>query len=160
MAAAERDIARGRMPQRPFVLVGQQYVADPTRSRGDVHPVYAYAHVPAGFGGDASEAIIAQIERFAPGFRERIIARSARGPRALAGDNPNQIGGGITGGSNAGLQLVFRPRIAADPYFTGVPGVFLCSASTPPGAGAHGMCGYGAARSALRGLPGHGRSRQ
>ncbi len=157
VAAAERAVVRGRMPARPFVLVAQQHVADPTRSRGDVHPVDAYAHVPAGYDGDATEAILGQIERFAPGFRERIVARRTAPPRTLAAGNPNLVGGDITGGANSGLQMVFRPRLAADPYATGTPGVYLCSASTPPGAGAHGMCGYGAAESALRRLRAGGR---
>ncbi|KOS57118.1 phytoene desaturase family protein [Rhodococcus rhodochrous] len=152
IAQAERDVATGRMPEKPFVLLGQQYVADPTRSVGGLNPVYAYAHVPAGYTGDATDAIVAQIERFAPGFRDRVVATSTTTPADLARQNPNQIGGDIVGGANADLQVVFRPRIALDPYSTGVPGVYLCSASTPPGAGAHGMCGYNAAESALRHL--------
>jgi phytoene dehydrogenase-like protein len=157
IARAERDVATGRMPERPFVLLGQQYVADPTRSRGSVHPLYAYAHVPAGYTGDATDAIVAQIERFAPGFRDRIVATAVTAPADLARQNPNQVGGDIIGGANADLQVVFRPRIALDPYSTGVLGVYLCSASTPPGAGAHGMCGYNAAESALRHLRSAGR---
>ncbi|MFV9429026.1 phytoene desaturase family protein [Rhodococcus aetherivorans] len=149
---AEREVTEGRLPKRPFVLLGQQYVADPTRSAGSMNPVYAYAHVPAGFSGDATDVIIAQIERFAPGFRDRIVAQVTSAPADLARDNPNQVGGDIIGGANADLQVVFRPRIARDPYSTGVDGVYLCSASTPPGAGAHGMCGYNAAESALRRL--------
>ncbi|MBP2214076.1 phytoene dehydrogenase-like protein [Rhodococcus ruber] len=157
IARAERDVATGRMPAKPFVLLGQQYVADPTRSAGGLNPVYAYAHVPAGYTGDATDAIVAQIERFAPGFRDRVVATSTTAPADLARQNPNQIGGDIVGGANADLQVVFRPRIALDPYSTGVPGVYLCSASTPPGAGAHGMCGYNAAESALRHLRSTGR---
>ncbi|MGW3483654.1 phytoene desaturase family protein [Rhodococcus indonesiensis] len=157
IARAERDVATGRMPEKPFVLLGQQYVADPTRSVGGLNPVYAYAHVPAGYTGDATDAIVAQIERFAPGFRDRVVATSTTTPADLARQNPNQIGGDIVGGANADLQVVFRPRIALDPYSTGVPGVYLCSASTPPGAGAHGMCGYNAAESALRHLRSTGR---
>ncbi|MBS42487.1 MAG: FAD-dependent oxidoreductase [Nocardioides sp.] len=149
VAATEREVTRGRMPERPFVLVGQQYVADPSRSVGDVHPLYAYAHVPAGFTGDATEAVTAQIERFAPGFRERIRAVHVRSTADLARNNANYVGGDIVTGANDAVQLVFRPRVAVDPYATGVPGVYLCSAATPPGAGAHGMCGYHAARSAL-----------
>lgn len=154
IAGAERDVASGRMPDRPFVLLGQQYVADPSRSRDGVNPVYAYAHVPAGYTGDATAAVVAQIERFAPGFRDRVVATAVTAPADLARDNPNQVGGDIIGGANGGVQVVFRPRIALDPYRIGVPGVFLCSASTPPGAGAHGMCGYNAAESALRHLRG------
>jgi phytoene dehydrogenase-like protein len=150
--AAERDVNRGRMPARPFVLVCQQYLADPSRSAGDVHPVWAYAHVPSGYDGDATEAVIGQIERFAPGLRERIVAQAVRGPAELQAENPNYVGGDIVTGANTPLQMLFRPRIGLDPYATGIPGVFLCSAATPPGAGAHGMCGYNAARAILRSL--------
>lgn len=150
LVAAEREINRGRMPARPFVLVGQQYLADPGRSRGDVHPVWAYAHVPAGYPGDATEAILDQVERFAPGLRERIVSRAASGPAAIAAANANLLGGDIATGSNTGLRVLVRPRLALDPYATGIPGVFICSAATPPGAGAHGICGYNAAQSVLR----------
>jgi phytoene dehydrogenase-like protein len=114
--------------------------------------VYAYAHVPHGHAGDATDAVVAQIERFAPGFRDRILATVTAGPARLAASNPNYVGGDIVGGANSEMQVVLRPRIALDPYSIGVPGTFLCSASTPPGAGAHGMCGYNAAESALRHL--------
>jgi len=149
---AERAVNRGSMPERPFVLVGQQYLADPQRSEGDLHPVWVYAHVPSGYAGDADEAILAQIERFAPGFRERIVESTARGPAALAAYNANYVGGDIITGANTPVQILFRPRLALDPYRTGAPGLYICSAATPPGAGAHGMGGYNAARSALRGL--------
>jgi phytoene dehydrogenase-like protein len=154
--AAERAVNRGSLPERPFVLVGQQAVADPSRSRGDLEPLYAYAHVPRGYEGDASEAILAQIERFAPGFRERIVASHVRGPAGLEADNANYVGGDIITGANTPTQILFRPRLALDPYATGAPGVYICSAATPPGAGAHGMGGYNAARSALRHLGGAG----
>jgi phytoene dehydrogenase-like protein len=154
IAAAEQQVQRGRMPERPFVLVGQQYVADPTRSSGDVHPLYTYAHVPAGWTGDATTAIELQIERFAPGFRDRILARDVRSTTEMERHNANYVGGDIVTGANDPLQLVFRPRVALDPYMVGVDGVYLCSAATPPGAGAHGMCGYNAARSALGRLAG------
>lgn len=150
--AAERDVARGRMPERPYVLVGQQYLADPTRSRGDTHPVWAYAHVPSGYDGDATEAVIGQLERFAPGLRERIVGQATRSPAQLEAYNPNYIGGDIITGANTPWQTVVRPRLAVDPYATGIPGVYICSAATPPGAGAHGMNGYNAAKSALRRL--------
>jgi phytoene dehydrogenase-like protein len=150
IAAAERMTARGKMPDQPFVLVCQQYLADPTRSDGDVHPLYAYAHVPAGYDGDATAAIEAQIERFAPGFGERVLGKHVRSTQQMAAYNANYIGGDVVTGSNGPRQLIFRPRAALDPYTTGVPGVYLCSAATPPGAGAHGMCGYNAAHSALR----------
>lgn len=152
IADAEKQVSAGRMPERPFVLLGQQYLADPSRSRGDVHPIDAYAHVPAGFDGDATEALIAQIERQAPGFRDRIVGMQVRPTSRISLDNPNYVGGDIVTGANDALQLVFRPRPALNPYATGIPGVYLCSAATPPGAGAHGMCGYLAARSALKSL--------
>jgi phytoene dehydrogenase-like protein len=149
IAATERDVVEGRMPERPFVLVGQQYVADPSRSRDDVHPLYTYAHVPAGYTGDATAAIENQIERFAPGFRDRVLARHVTSTAGLEQHNANYVGGDVVTGANDPLQLVFRPRLALNPYTVGVDGVYLCSAATPPGAGAHGMCGYNAARSAL-----------
>jgi phytoene dehydrogenase-like protein len=150
--AAERDVNRGRMPQRPFVLVCQQYLADPSRSVGDTHPVWAYAHVPSGYDGDATEALLDQIERFAPGLRDRIVARAVRSPAALQEHNPNYVGGDIITGANTPWQVLVRPRLALNPYATGIPGVFICSAATPPGAGAHGMCGYNAAQAVLRSL--------
>jgi phytoene dehydrogenase-like protein len=152
IVVSERATNRGRMPERPFVLVGQQYLADPSRSNGDVHPLWAYAHVPHGYTGDATEALLDQIERFAPGLRERVLARHVRSPADLASYNPNYVGGDIVTGANTPLQSVFRPRVALDPYSTGIPGVYICSAATPPGAGAHGMNGYNVARSILRSL--------
>lgn len=152
MAATESEVARGAMPDRPFVLVGQQYLADPTRSHDDVHPLYAYAHVPAGYAGDATDAITDQIERFAPGFRDRIRATYVTSTGDLEAGNVNYVGGDIVTGANNPLQLVFRPRATLQPYSTGIPGVYLCSAATPPGAGAHGMCGYNAAKVALKRL--------
>ena len=150
--AAERAVVAGRMPEQPFVLIGQQHLADPSRSAGDIHPIWAYAHVPHGYTGDATEAIIAQIERFAPGVRERIVGMAVRSTTEMSVYNPNFVGGDIIGGAGSPLQTVFRPHIAIDPYATGVPGVYLCSASTPPGAGAHGMCGANAAARALASL--------
>jgi phytoene dehydrogenase-like protein len=147
--ANEKTVHRGAMPARPFVLVGQQYLADPTRSVGNIHPLWTYAHVPHAYAGDATEAIIAQIERFAPGFRDRIIGTAVRSTTELPVYNPNYVGGDIIGGASSLRQLLFRPRFAVDPYFTGIPGTYLCSASTPPGAGAHGMCGANAAARAL-----------
>ena len=147
---SERAVWRGQMPSRPFILVGQQYLADPARSVGDVHPIDAYAHVPAGYAGDARDLIISRIEHYAPGFRDRIRAVAVRDTAAIASHNANYVGGDITTGANTARQLLLRPRAAIDPYATGVPGVYLCSAATPPGAGAHGLCGWHAARSALR----------
>ena len=148
----KRDIAKGRMPDRPFVLVGQQYLADPTRSAGNVNPLWTYAHVPHGYTGDATTAILDQIERFAPGFRDRIVACAVRPTAELAVYNPNYVGGDVVTGANTGRQLLLRPRVALDPYSSGIPGVYICSAASPPGAGAHGMCGFHAAGSALRHL--------
>ncbi|MRH92399.1 FAD-dependent oxidoreductase [Nocardia sp. SYP-A9097] len=149
LAAAERDIHAGRLPERPFVLVGQQYLADPQRSAGDIHPIWAYAHVPNGFTGDATEAITSRIEQFAPGFRDHIIGRMVRSTTELATHNPNFTGGDIMTGSKDIPQLVFGPRITLSPYTIGIPGMYLCSAATPPGPGAHGMCGANAAQLAL-----------
>lgn len=149
IVAAERDVDSGRMPQRPFVLVSQQYLADPGRSSGNVHPVWAYAHVPNGYDGDARQALVDQIERFAPGLRERIVAADVQSTAEIAAANANLVGGDIITGANTPTQVLIRPRLALDPYSTGIPGVFICSAATPPGAGVHGMNGLNAARSAL-----------
>lgn len=149
IADAERRTSRGEMPERPFILVGQQSVAEPGRARDGIHPIDAYAHVPAGWTGDATEAIISQIERFAPGFRDRIRVTRSKSTQEIEQYDPNFIGGDIVTGANTPFQLVFRPRVALNPYSAGIPGVYLCSAAAPPGAGAHGMAGWNAARSAL-----------
>jgi len=151
-AAAEKAVHQGTMPERPFVLVSQQYLADPSRSVGNVHPLWTYAHVPHGYAGDATQAIIDQIERFAPGFRDQIVGTAVRSTTEMSVYNANYVGGDIIGGASTPTQLLFRPRLARDPYATGIPGVYLCSASTPPGAGAHGMCGANAAAKALAAL--------
>ncbi|MEL4151793.1 NAD(P)/FAD-dependent oxidoreductase [Corynebacterium bovis] len=158
VAAAERDCVRGRMPDAPFVLVGQQHLADPGRSAGDLHPLWAYAHVPHGWeppaGADPWEVagpVIRRIGEFAPGFRDVVVDLRVRTPRDLERENPNLTGGDIAGGASDAVQLLRRPTVL-DPYSTGVPGVFLCSASTPPGGGVHGLCGWFAAHRALRGL--------
>lgn len=148
--ATEAATARGQMPARPFVLVGQQYLADPSRSMNGVHPVWAYAHVPHGYPGDATEAVLNQIERFAPGVRSQIRAVATRSPAELEAYNPNYVGGDIATGASGPLQILRRPRLARNPYATGIPGVYLCSAATPPGPGVHGMGGYHAATRALR----------
>ena len=155
VAATERQVNAGRMPERPFVLVGQQYLADPQRSVGDVHPVWTYAHVPHGWTGDATEAITAQIERFAPGFRDRIVGTQTCSTSGFAAFNPNFAGGDIMTGAKDLRQLVFGPRATLDPYSTGLRGTYICSAATPPGPGAHGMCGAHAAARALRDLRRH-----
>lgn len=149
IALAEREVDAGRLPHRLFVLVGQQYLADPARSVGNLCPVWTYAHVPHGYPGDATGSIIAQIERFAPGFRERIVGHAVHTPHDLAAANPNYVGGDIATGARTVRQLVFGPRVTLQPYDTGVPGHYLCSAATPPGPGTHGMCGHHAALRAL-----------
>lgn len=152
IVAVEAMTARGQMPDRPFVLLGQQAVADPARAVGSVVPVYAYAHVPHGYAGDATEAVTAQIERFAPGFRERVVATKVWTPADWDAYNPNYVGGDISAGANTWTQIAMRPRPALDPYSLGVPGVYLCSSASPPGGGVHGMAGFNAAESALRRL--------
>lgn len=150
--ANEKAVAAGRMPERPFVLLGQQYVADPSRSRGDVHPVYSYAHVPAGFDGDATEAVVAQVERFAPGFRERVVGVHVTRPGDFASGNANWVGGDILTGTKSPTALLLGPRPGRNPYRTGARGVYLCSAAAPPGPGAHGMAGLRAAQLAIKDL--------
>lgn len=149
IATTERQIQAGQMPHRPYMIVGQQYLADPSRSVGDIHPVYSYAHVPHGFTGDATEAIIGQFERFAPGFRDRVVGMAVRTTTELSVYNPNYVGGDVNTGAMDIRQLVFGPRATLHPYRLGIPGMYLCSAATPPGPGAHGMCGAHAAAEAL-----------
>jgi len=154
IAASEAASTSGRMAERPYVLVSQPAVADPSRRVGDVEPVWAYAHIPTGEAAPASDgardAILGQLERFAPGVSDRIVATHVTTPQDFEAGNANLVGGDITGGALTLRQLVARPRLAPDPYATSVPGAFLCSASTAPGAGVHGMCGHHAARSALK----------
>ncbi len=152
VVATEAEVNRGRMPERPYVLVGQQYLADPSRSKGSLHPLWAYAHVPSGYSGDASAAIVDQVERFAPGFRERIVATTVTSTAEIEARNANFLGGDILTGANTPLQTTIRPRFAVAPYATGAPGLFICSAATPPGPGAHGICGFNAAEAVLRTL--------
>lgn len=149
IVAAEAQTARGVLPDAPFTLVGQQYLADPSRSAGGTNPVWSYAHVPHAYPGDVMESVIAQIERFAPGFRDTIVATRVRSAADLAVHNANHVGGDISAGANSARQLVFRPRVALNPYALGIPGVYLCSAATPPGPGVHGMSGFHAAEAAL-----------
>ncbi|MDJ0109687.1 FAD-dependent oxidoreductase, partial [Rhodococcus erythropolis] len=132
-----------------FILLGQQFLADPSRSVGDIHPVWAYAHVPHGYPGDATDVVTRQIERFAPGFRERIVGVHVRNVPQMQEYNPNYVGGDISAGANTARQIIARPRFGLDPYATGVEGVYLCSSATPPGGGVHGMGGFNAARAAL-----------
>ncbi|QUW17879.1 NAD(P)/FAD-dependent oxidoreductase [Agrococcus sp. Marseille-Q4369] len=150
IAHAEREVALGRMPEQPFVLATQPSVADPERAPAGRHTLWAYAHVPHGWPGDASDAIEAQIERFAPGFRDRILERRPMTPAALELWNPNLVGGSIGGGTLAGTQQLARP-VLANPYRVPMPGrIFLCSSSAPPGGGVHGMSGWHAAHAALK----------
>jgi phytoene dehydrogenase-like protein len=150
LAAAEAAAERGELPERPFVLSAQPHVADPSRGADGITPFWAYAHVPHACSEDVAPLIEAQIERFAPGFGDRVVARNVTTPADLEAWNPNMHGGDITGGASLPTQLIARPKLSPDPYRTGIPGLFLCSASTPPGGGAHGICGFNAARSALR----------
>jgi phytoene dehydrogenase-like protein len=149
IVAAEAMTARGAMPDAPFMLVGQQYRADPSRSADGINPIWCYAHVPHAYPGDATDAIIGQIERFAPGFRDTIVATHVRSASEMARYNANYIGGDIGAGANNFRQIAFRPRPALNPYRIGVDGVYLCSAATPPGPGVHGMGGFNAAETAL-----------
>jgi phytoene dehydrogenase-like protein len=151
IAGAEAQVAGGGHPERPFVLLAQQSLFDATRAPSGKHTVWAYCHVPNGSTVDMADRVEAQIERFAPGFRDRILARHALGPAALERYNANYVGGDIAGGLQDLRQLFTRPVARLDPYSTPLPGVYLCSSSTPPGAGVHGMCGFHAARAALRG---------
>jgi phytoene dehydrogenase-like protein len=150
IADAEDAAAHGRVAARPFVLVAQQSHFDATRAPGGRHTGWAYCHVPHGSAVDYTDAIEGQIERFAPGFRDLILARHVRTPAMLESDNPSMIGGDISGGANDLMQVMFRPFLQLNPYTTSHPRIFLCSSATPPGGGVHGMCGYGAAQAALR----------
>lgn len=146
---AEREVHQGRVPERPFVLVAQQSVMDPTRAPEGKQAVWAYCHVPNGSSVDVADRIEVQIERFAPGFRDTVLARTVTGPAGLEAYNANYLGGDIASGATDGLQLLARPVLSPHPYRAGAPGMWLCSASTPPGGGVHGMCGLWAARDVL-----------
>jgi phytoene dehydrogenase-like protein len=148
--AAEAAAARGEHTSRPFVLVAQPSVCDPTRAPDGGHTLWAYCHVPRGSDVDMTAAVEHQIERFAPGFRDVVAARHVMTARQREAYNPNDIGGDITGGTTDWRQFVSRPVVARRPWRTPVPNVYLCSSSTPPGGGVHGMCGFHAARTALR----------
>jgi phytoene dehydrogenase-like protein len=152
IAAAEAAVARGGHPDRPYVLVAQQSLVDPARAPAGGHTLWAYCHVPNGSPVDMTAAIERQIERFAPGFGDLVLARAARGPAAIERDNPNNVGGDINGGAADLRQILARPVVRLSPHTTPNPRLFVCSSSTPPGGGVHGMCGYHAARAALRGV--------
>ena len=149
IAAAERAPWEGRPAERPFVILAQQCVADPSRAPEGKHTVWAYCHVPNGSTFDMTERIERQIERFAPGFRKRILARAVTTPADFERRNPSLAGGDINAGAQDLPQLLFRPVPRLVPYTTPVPGLFLCSASTPPGGGVHGLCGFGGAQAVL-----------
>lgn len=150
IARGEQDVAEGKHPEHPLVLVAQQSLFDHTRAPNDQQTLWAYCHVPFGSDVDMSERCERQIERFAPGFRDCILARSCRPAARIGESNANLIGGDINGGAASLTQLVARPILSATPYRTPFRGVYLCSASTPPGGGVHGMCGHHAARAALK----------
>ena len=150
IAASERAPWRGETASKPFVLVAQQSLFDATRAPSGHHTAWAYCHVPNGSAADMTGAIEAQLERFAPGFRDLVLARSALGPAELQAHNPNYVGGDINGGAANLRQLFVRPAARLSPYTTPLDGVYLCSSSTPPGGGVHGMCGWHAAQTALR----------
>ena len=147
---SEHEMSHGKVPEKPFVLVAQQSLIDSTRAPEGKHTGWAYCHVPAGSTVDMTDAIESQIERFAPGFRDLILARHTMAPADIERHNPNMIGGDIGGGSNDLMQFIFRPFPRLDPYSTPNKRLYLCSSSAPPGGGVHGMCGYLAAVSALR----------
>ncbi len=150
IAASERAVWKGERPERPFVLLAQQSLFDSSRAPAGQHTGWAYCHVPAGSEVDMSERIEAQVERFAPGFRERILDRSMMSAAEIEAYNPNYVGGDINGGTQDLRQLFTRPVARLVPYATPARGLYICSSSTPPGGGVHGMCGYFAARAALR----------
>ena len=150
VAASEAAIGRGEHPERPFVLLSQPSLFDPTRAPAGSHTAWAYCHVPHGSTVDMTARIEGQVERFAPGFRDTIRARHAMAPADFQSYNENYIGGDINGGSQDIRQLFTRPVARLVPYSTPSPGLYLCSSSTPPGGGVHGVCGYHAARAALR----------
>ena len=149
IATTERDVARGKIPERPFVLVAQQSLFDETRAPGGQHTLWVYCHVPFNCAGDMTDRIESQVERFAPGFRDCILSRHKTRAADLGKSNPNLTGGDINGGAANLMQLIARPILSPTPYRTPMKGIYLCSSSTPPGGGVHGMCGYHAAGVAL-----------
>ncbi|GLW99138.1 NAD(P)/FAD-dependent oxidoreductase [Microtetraspora sp. NBRC 16547] len=150
IGAALRAACRGSAPRTPFLIAAQPSLFDGTRAPDARHVLWVYGHVPNGWRGDLTEAIERQIERFAPGFRDRVLARAAAGPAEIEARDRNNTGGDIAGGRCDRLRLLFRPILARVPYATPDRAVYLCSSATPPGPGVHGMCGYHAARTALR----------
>jgi len=149
IALSESEVAAGGHAERPFTLVAQYHPWDPSRAPAGKTTAWAYCHVPSGSDLDMTARIEAQVERFAPGFRDLILARSTHSPAQMEAHDANYIGGDINAGISDIRQTLFRPTPSLDPYHAG-PGLYLCSSSTPPGGGVHGMSGYHAARSALR----------
>ncbi|MDI5967172.1 NAD(P)/FAD-dependent oxidoreductase [Streptomyces sp. SL13] len=149
VGASLKAVTEGRPADVPFVLTAQPSAFDPSRAPEGKHVFWAYCHVPNGWSGDATGALERQIERFAPGFTDRVLARAVSGPAELAARNANYVGGDIACGSAAGLRALIRPKLRRVPYTTSDPAVFLCSAATPPGPGVHGMSGHHAARAVL-----------
>jgi phytoene dehydrogenase-like protein len=152
IAAGEDAVARGRHPERPYVLLVQPTLADPTRAPEGKHVAWAYCHVPNGSTVDMTAAIEARVERFAPGFGDLVLARATKDAPAMEAWDANYVGGDINGGIADWRQLIFRPAIRWNPYTTSDPSIFLCSSSTPPGGGVHGMSGRHAAREVQRSL--------
>ncbi|RFC74642.1 NAD(P)/FAD-dependent oxidoreductase [Streptomyces sp. AcE210] len=151
IAAALRAASReGRAPDKPFLITVQPSVMDPSRAPAGQHVFWAYGHVPSGWDGDLTDAVERQLERFAPGFRDRILARATAGPPELAARNVNYVGGDIACGAVSGLQLLLRPKLSLSPYTTPHPAVFICSSASPPGPGVHGMSGHNAAKAVWR----------
>ncbi|MBU6531519.1 phytoene desaturase family protein [Streptomyces sp. NPDC057245] len=151
-AALHAAYGTDRAPERPFLITVQPGVADPTRAPAGRHVFWAYGHVPNGWQGDLTDAVERQLERFAPGFRDRVLARATAGPPELATRNANYVGGDIASGAVSGLQLLLRPKLSLFPYSTPHPAVFICSSATPPGPGVHGMSGHNAAKAVWRRL--------
>jgi phytoene dehydrogenase-like protein len=159
IVASEAEVAAGHHPDRPFCLVAQPGVVDASRAPDGKQTLWAYCHVPAGSTVDMTDRIEAQVERFAPGFGDLVLARTTKTAAQMELANPNYVGGDIGGGLTTLRQTIFRPTVRWDNYKTSAPGLYLCSASTPPGAGVHGMCGHWAAKAALAYLDGPGSSR-
>ena len=150
IARNEKQVWLGNSPKEPFVILGQQSLFDRSRAPVGKHVAWAYCHVPSGSSSDMTSAIENQVERFAPGFQDCIIARNTMTATEVEKKNANYIGGDINGGVQDIFQTLFRPVLRWDPYRTSLPNLFLCSAATPPGGGVHGMCGYNAAKSVLK----------
>ena len=150
ISAALRSVHHGAAPPRPFLITAQPSLFDPARAPAGSHVFWVYCQVPNGWPRDHTAAIEAQIERFAPGFRDLVLARAITAPAAIEARNPNNVGGDIAAGRCDQLRLLFRPTFAPVPYATPDRSIYLCSAATPPGPGVHGMCGYHAASTALR----------